>query len=259
MNNLVHMRGAGNTFVVATHNSQIPAEEIREIVSRKDSGLSPAEGVLILRNIHNHGFDADFYNPDGSHGMMCGNGSRCIVRYALDNGVHSQHDTVTFTLNTTPYLARVLNNGLIEITMPPPVLEHHYAVGELEGIAFDVYYVDVNSQHVVLPKSKSSDQIIHQLRYHRAFPRGTNVNMVTTLDEDRILLETFERGVEAITQACGTGAVSSAIAHWRLNNGNDIIHVIPPSGSELIIGIQHNNQTITALTLTGDAVYESNI
>jgi len=243
-----HMSGAGNTFLVGVADPQEPLPSI------KGTGI---EGILTLDHTEPHRFDASFYNPDGSFGMMCGNGSRCIVRFALDHGVQPLNGEIPFTLNGTNYSATQVSNSLISVSFPPPISERRYGVGELDGVDEEVYYVNVNSDHTVITGPLDATRpIVQQLRHHGEFPRGANVNMVELIEHNVVRIATFERGVEDITGACGTGAISSAIALWRAGKVDDHIMLFPPSGRVLEVNIQHNNTAITKVVLTGDARYD---
>lgn len=259
---LTHMSGAGNTFLVGSA-LDAPQTELTPLGIRRMIADHPRpdghaiEGVLILRTISDGAFTADYYNPDGSHGMMCGNGSRCIVRYAIDHGAQPTDDYVAFTLNGAEYRAQVVADGRIAITFGAPIAERAYAAGMLTGVDTDVRYVDVNSDHVVIdgPIDERRPEVAI-LRHHREFPRGANVNMVTLTGPDLLRLATFERGVEAVTGACGTGAIASAIAMWRKGLTHDTVRVHPPSGRELEVRIHHQFDRIESITLIGDATYD---
>ena len=242
------MSGAGNKFIVGKLDADT------SIPTSVDAGI---EGILTLDHTEAHRFDASFYNTEGSYGMMCGNGSRCIVRFAIDHGVQPVNDEIEFTLNEVSYIATVLPNDFIAVTFPPPVTERSYPIGSLEHVDLDVYYVDVHSDHVVIDGPLDEQRpIVRTLRHHTEFKRGTNVNMVELDASGMVRIATFERGVEAITGACGTGALSSAIALWRSGRTSDRVVLLPPSGKALIAEISHNNEIITSLTLIGDAIYD---
>jgi diaminopimelate epimerase len=256
-----HMSGAGNTFLVAdgrTTTSILRPDEVRAIVADhpRADGL-PIEGVLVLRSNDDHSFAADFYNPDGSHGMMCGNGARCIVRFATDNGVR-RDAPLDLALNGAPYHALRVSDEIVRIDFPAPVEERRYAAGELAGVDVDVTYVNVQSDHAVITGPLDPDRpVVATLRHHPAFPRGVNVNMADAdADGTTIRLATFERGVEAVTGACGTGALSTALAFWRAGRTLDHVRCIPPSGRPLDVTIHHTGTTVTGLTLQGDARYD---
>ncbi|MBC8125053.1 MAG: diaminopimelate epimerase [Candidatus Kapabacteria bacterium] len=258
-----HMSGAGNTFLVAdgrsAGNTLLQEMQIQNIIAehlRRDGAA--VEGVLILRSMMANTFEADYYNPDGSYGMMCGNGSRCIVRFAVDHGLETSEE-ISFRLNGAPYNAIVNNDDLISIVFPPPIEEKTYEAGELDGISQPVDYINVNSDHVVimgLGVGTEIRPIALALRHHASFPRGVNVNLVDIRYDGVVEIATFERGVEGITGACGTGALSSAVVLWRKGLVGNNVTFIPPSGRSLSVHISHDGATITNLTLLGDARYD---
>ena len=257
MKDLVHMSGAGNTFIVGSSSTKYTAEEIRQLIaSNPRQDQLPVEGVLALRHTSSRSFVCDYYNPDGSQGMMCGNGARCIVRFATDNGVLASSPVIDFSLNEASYTASI-DSGLVTISLPAPWSEREFKIGELDGVSEAVYYVDVNSDHVVIDGPiDASKAIVAALRHHAEFPRGTNVNMCSGLGSSSIVMATFERGVEAITGACGTGAVAAAIAGWRVYGGPDTVELEPPSKRLLSVTIHHLGSIITSIDLIGDAQYD---
>ena len=129
-----HMSGAGNRFLVGSADTDLQADEVKGLIDlnpRTDD--APIEGVLLLREKTSESFTADFYNPDGSRGMMCGNGARCIVRFAVDKGVNIADVPAPFTLNDVEYRA-VIDGSQVTITFPPPISEEEFPAGELEGV-----------------------------------------------------------------------------------------------------------------------------
>ena len=98
--------------------------------------------------------------------------------------------------------------------------------------------------------------IVHTLRHHSLFPRGVNVNMVDIGADGVVTIATYERGVEAVTGACGTGALSSAVVLWRKGLVGDNVKFMPPSDRPLSVHISHDGATITNLILQGDARYD---
>ena len=257
------MSGAGNTFLVADGRSagdaQLHAMQIQDIVvdhPRIDGAA--VEGVLVLRSLVANTFEADYCNPDGSYGMMCGNGSRCIVRFAVDHGLEASKE-IPFRLNGAPYSAVVNEDDLISIIFPPPEEEKTYEAGELDGVSQPVEYINVHSDHVVIRGMGAGTEIrpiVHTLRHHSLFPRGVNVNMVDIGADGVVTIATYERGVEAVTGACGTGALSSAVVLWRKGLVGDNVKFMPPSDRPLSVHISHDGATITNLILQGDARYD---
>lgn len=252
------MSGAGNCFLVAdarVAGEDLSPERIPSIIAdnRRNDG-NAIEGVLLLRSCTKDHVIADFYNPDGSHGMMCGNGSRCIVRFAADHGLDASGD-VRLTLNARDYTARIAGHN-IAVDFPAPSHVQHYPIGTLEGIHLDVWYVEVGSDHVVIdgPCESSRPEVL-KLRHHRAFPRGANVNMV--VPNDTLHIATYERGVEAITGACGTGALSCAVVQWMNNHTSTSFTLTPPSGRPLRVELHLLDEHIVGMTLIGDATYDN--
>lgn len=264
------MSGAGNTFLVATSTvalrdgltTDTAGERIPQLLSlyRRADGAD-VEGVIVVQPDLDS-FSCVFYNPDGSGGMLCGNGARCAVRFACDMGTRVNNTWLPFTLNSRQYMAAIdaVPDGspTITIKLPPPVSEHVFSPGALRDIPVTVYYVDNGSDHVVVSMTEfGAETLTKALRRHEFFPRGVNVNLIEVDDDNIVNIATFERGVEAITGACGTGAVASAIALWRQGRTSDSVTLRPPSRRLLHVTIEHDGPVITSIRLQGDALYDS--
>ncbi|MCO6465194.1 MAG: diaminopimelate epimerase [Bradyrhizobiaceae bacterium] len=266
MNSWVRMSGAGNTFLVG-HADQARTESLTPETARtvvpsllaSNSTPAPLEGLIVV-DPSSYSFNSEFYNPDGSHGMLCGNGARCAVRFAIDHGTVPTDGRLPFTLNGLPYLAMVDSDGSQRITvvLPAPTNEQQFAAGSLRDVPCEAYYVFVPSDHVVIDMPKvDALNTVRSLRHHPLFPRGVNVNMVEIGPDGIVNIATYERGVEGVTGACGTGAVASAVALWRQGRCSDKVTLRPPSGRCLDVTIHHEGSTIVSVDLTGDAQYDS--
>jgi myo-inositol-1(or 4)-monophosphatase len=249
LSNVYKMNGAGNRFVVACSEHTIPVEAVQWWCGRWS--IPEAEGLLVLRSASSNHFVADYYNPDGSFGMMCGNGARCIVAYAQRHGVLERSHS--FLLNGTEYTAKVHGNNSVSIWLPAPTETRMYPTGTLAGITIPVFYTNVRSNHVVI-EEPVTEEIVTKLRHHPAFPSGVNVNIIETRDAS-IHIRTFERGVEQYTQACGTGAVSVALFEFY-RTGTQHHRIVPPSQSPLMVTIEGSQSTITSIELNGTAEYD---
>jgi len=261
MREIVHMSGAGNTFLVADGREDIsllPPGSVRSLIAQHPRSDGDAvEGLLLLRGIESTHITADFYIPVGSYGMMCGNGARCAVRYACDHGA-PRNTKLTLVLNAVEYDAHLYDDASVSIAFAAPKEERSFPTGTLANVDVPVYYVNVNSDHVVIDgPCDASRPIVQVLRHHPAFPCGVNVNMVSVVSPTQITIATFERGVEAITGACGTGAISAAIALWRSGRCQDVVTVIPPSQRPLVVSLLHVDSTLTTCILRGDAIYDN--
>ncbi|MBX7156105.1 MAG: diaminopimelate epimerase [Bacteriodetes bacterium] len=266
------MSGAGNLFTVLDNrttglNIKDASEIAPALCSPQHKHLNSTEGLMLINRATspNVDFEVEFFNPDGSTSMMCGNGSRCALRFAFDNNfIATDVRTVKFKMAGNLYQGSI-HNSIPTVSFPPPIESFHEVNIEVEGIKFPVHYFNVGSDHVVIEeevlievfKHLSSgfnfDLIIPQIRHHSIFPRGVNVNVCRHI-ENVIQLRTFERGVEGITGACGTGAISTAVYFYH-TSGTTSHTIIPPSGSPLQVVIHVTNKQITSIDLTGSAEY----
>jgi len=264
---LTIMSGAGNVFVVA------PTEELPPTLIAPYSHQlcqaalqfcnHPADGVLLVDQGESE-LIVHYMNPDGTSGMMCGNGARCAVAFAQSKGwIHS---TCELTLAGERYQAIIRDDGKsIAVEFPPPrsIIERDCII--LDGAPLDYAYVDVGSDHVVIDHRafrtwlQSHNQeldflnLASRVRSHTTFPHGANVNLYRVTDRALHLI-TYERGVERITGACGTGALASAVIAWIHNQySGTTIPIIPPSGEELSVTILTKQHSITGLILSGPA------
>jgi len=207
------MQGAGNDFVVIDNfELELDLNEIIDLAPKlchRKFGIG-ADGLLVLEN-EQADFTMIYRNADGSDAGMCGNGARCLALFATKKG---WDETLTFNVHEKIYQARVQKNK-VEISFPdvpaPKVIE-------IEG--HELIQVYPGTEHVVkrVPRSYlEQDECLIKLgkkiRYHRQLdPPGTNVNYMTVSTDDCLHLQTYERGVENLTMACGTGAIASVIA-----------------------------------------------
>lgn len=269
-----HMSGAGNSFVVIDDRSAATSLTtiqtlVPSLCNRVALTMKAAEGVIVLSDISAGVATSTFFNPDGSTDAMCGNGGRCLVRFALDNGAKlDARKQLMFTMAGIVYNAKVSNEGIICVDFPPPVEERDLLTEDVPELPARGTYVNVGSDHVVIDTRLLATTTTHladlplrdialPIRHSLAFPRGTNVNLATVVNRDTIHMRTFERGVEGETGACGTGAISTAIALWRTGVVDDDVTLVPTSGRPLRVIIQHHNDAISRVTLCGDAVYDA--
>ena len=163
-------------------------------------------------------FTMEFYNPDGSGGMMCGNGGRCIVAFADYLGIKPASGGVFLFrapdgLHTGEILERpedglwTVRIKMIDVQGITPMLGGYFLnTGTRHFVKFveDVEQVDVDAEGKAL-------------RWNEAFaPIGTNVNFVHVAP-DGLHVRTFEKGVEGETLACGTGLTAAAIAAYEIS------------------------------------------
>lgn len=214
------MQGSGNDFIVIDNrDSKITLEQaIRwaPAMCNRRFGIG-ADGILLLDNPSDPTLDytMTYRNADGSDAGMCGNGARCLALFAHQLGLGT---TFTFNVHEHVYRAAITNEKTVEVAFPvnTSVQEHHGIIDHL------VYQVFSGTDHIVLQveegRLNQKDRLRtmgRQLRYHKEFqPKGTNVNFFAGINSFTLKLQTYERGVEDLTLACGTGAIASAIA-WH--------------------------------------------
>ena len=242
--------GAGNDFLIADNRDghlSLSEEVIRHLCDRH-TGFG-ADGVMLIESGSGKDFNMVYFNPDGSGGMMCGNGGRCIVAFAADCGAVSPDSTIVFDAADGEHIASIPENGMKgEKTV-------RLKMKDVSGITAypeeDGFFLDTGTRHYVKFVSGLADYPVLSegpvLRHDSRFaPVGTNVNFVevaggpastvrtictakgdsSTLEAEGqastvLAIRTFEKGVEYETLACGTGIVASAMASF--------VRGVPPS------------------------------
>ena len=216
MNTIYHFSGAGNDFVVID-GREGDVSAYRE-VPRIEALCRQykTDGLMILGSgAAGVDFTMEFYNPDGSGGMMCGNGGRCIVAFADYLGIRPASDGV--------FLFRApdgLHTGEILERPASGLWEVRIKMIDVQGITpmLGGYFLNTGTRHFVkfVPDVEKVDIDTEgkSLRWNEAFaPVGTNVNFVHVAP-DGLHVRTFEKGVEGETLACGTGLTACAlVAH----------------------------------------------
>ncbi len=244
-----HMSGAGNDFMVLDARGKTLDFSRLALEYCARTG---ADGFMATDYAGDGDFTLHFYNSDGSRGEMCGNGSRCICRFAYDNGIAGESMVVHTDAGLVPGLRLTEDQYRVKLNNPS-VLDLHrredaayvelgdpgvpHGVVELEGLSF-AHREALRERAVAL-------------RYDPAFPKGANINFFTRLSEEEVLVLTYERGVEDYTLACGTGCASVAAvlhAQGRLPGGRLTCH---NPGGDLQVRITSQNGCITAIHQQG--------
>lgn len=228
--------GCGNDFIIMeappTH------EEIKKCVSTLCSrklGIG-ADGLIVISPSRNEDFRVFFYNADGSHAEMCGNGARSAVHY-----YHQRHpEKKTYTFETAErILSAEIEECSVSIAMGEVVSLELKKEISLENATLSLVSMNTGVPHAVHftqdIEQFAIDTIGRKVRHHPAFlPAGTNFNAVE-ITEDHLSIRTYERGVEGETLACGTGASAAAVAAALLYNVAPPVKVKVRSGDVLTI------------------------
>ncbi len=219
------MQAAGNDFVVIDNRSKLFTKDklvslAPDICTRK-FGVG-SDGILALFPPEHNNMDYTMFyrNPDGSDAGMCGNGARCIALFAHSLGFDKKH---RFNVHENIYEANILDSDSVVITFPMEASVNEKTIG-----GETLYAIHTGTEHVVKKvseeKLKYEEQLASEgrkLRYHENFePKGTNVNFICGTDSTALKLQTYERGVEDLTLACGTGAIASALVWHHLQDSS---------------------------------------
>lgn len=181
-----------------------------------------ADGVILLEQSDRADFRYVHVNSDGSLAEMCGNGSRAVSWFAQKLGV--VQDQASFEINGHLYHSTI--HGLTVTTDFIPAGRPMLSLPVIEEPALQCGgLIDTGVPHLVIFVDQVAKVDVagvgRKYRHHPFFPKGTNVDFVQPGKENELSVRTFERGVEAETLACGTGAVAAAlIAHVRKGMGS---------------------------------------
>uniref|UniRef100_A0A7C2ZHN6 Diaminopimelate epimerase n=1 Tax=Hydrogenobacter sp. TaxID=2152829 RepID=A0A7C2ZHN6_9AQUI len=223
------LQGSGNDFIVIDNRDGKVDKLIEKIgISIKDfvvglcafhTGIG-ADGLILIEdpeNKENH-FKWRFFNSDGSVAEMCGNGSRCAVRFAYEKGMVGEE--VRFETLAGIIRAWVLDSGRrVKVQLTKPFGYKDVAL-EVDGQRIEGSFINTGVPHFVAVVKNLDGLDVKKLgraiRFHKEFePKGTNVNFIEPIGERAIRIRTYERGVEAETLACGTGATASALVAYK--------------------------------------------
>jgi len=239
--------GAGNDFVMVdgrTLERPFLEDEIAYLCHRY-FGVG-ADGLIIIDESDAYDFEMHYFNSDGSSGMMCANGSRCAIAFAKAIGY--KFDVAQFSCCDIQYSGKLYDLKEAGTYFPNLIVGSETEEG---------YFIDTGAPHLVLFKDNfiGLDPRIdgHRLRYHELFaPGGCNVNFVQEVDRHHFEIVTYERGVEDLTLACGTGALAAAIAYADKNEENGKLELnLESDGGLLIIKFHRTENDITEIEVVG--------
>ena len=255
---LWRMSGAGNDFMVMDARGK----------EWDFSGLAlhlcakyGTDGFMAVDDSAIADFRLHFYNSDGSRGEMCGNGARCICKFAYDQGIAGAEMTVQadaglvygWRVSENRYRVKLNNPGIVDLNrkenaayveLGDPGIPH--SVTHIPGLCFE--------------DKEKLRAMAKAMRYDPAFPKGVNANLYDWLDENTVRILTYERGVEDYTLACGTGSGSTAVVLWLQGKLPGGVLNLENQGGVLTVNISGKDGKVDSLLLEGPAevlgVYE---
>lgn len=249
-------QGTGNDFIILDnrHNQySLLTNQIKHLCDRR-FGIG-ADGLMLLENLEGFDFEMKYYNADGRESSMCGNGGRCLVKFASHIGIAKT--SYRFMAVDGEHEAEITTNGIVRLKMKDVLKIEDYHGDSI---------VDTGSPHYVKMVSVITDYDVvgegRAIRNSGHFVKeGINVNFVQQKDDDEIIVRTYERGVEDETYSCGTGVAACAIVCYHNEMGfNDVI--VYTKGGKLSVEFdKHSNHQFDNIWLCGPAekVFEGEV
>jgi diaminopimelate epimerase len=241
------LHGNGNDFILVDEMIQ---EHVGENAKRgfairccrRNFGIG-ADGVLFLVNSQRAELGMRLFQPDGSEAEMCGNGIRCLAKYAWETGYVGQSFDVETLAGIIPVQIRERDSCFYaKVDMGEPKFDRMSipAFGTGDFIMETIENLQVSAVNTGVPHAvifvedleSAFDEAAPLIRHSSVFPEGANVNFVKV--GPPIEIRTFERGVEGETFSCGTGAVACAAVARRLGLAEDEV-LVETKGGPLIV------------------------
>ena len=251
------MSGSGNDFILVDHRTRQFADaamiRLTRLLCRRGLAVG-ADGMIFIEPSEQYDFKWRFFNADGSEAEMCGNGGRCAARFARLIGLAGAE--MTFETLAGPIQARV-EGRVVKLQLPVPRDLRLDQEIDLEDWRHPVDFINTGVPHTLLWVEEVETMDISglgpRIRFHPHFqPAGTNVNFVRREEDHTLSLRTYERGVEAETLACGTGAVAAASVAFRKGWIRSPVAVRTRGGEILVVHLdEDSNGGIKAVYLEG--------
>ena len=243
-------QGAGNDFVIMDNRDHsydaLTKHQVAFLCNRR-FGIG-GDGLMLLNNCDGYDFEMKYYNADGRESSMCGNGGRCLVKFANDKGIYK--DTYQFLAIDGKHEASLKEDGIIALKMNDvdQIREDH---GDFILNTGSPHFVHLAANVMGMDVFKKGREI----RYNKEFEKeGINVNFVEQTEmPDKIIVRTYERGVEDETLSCGTGVTAAALVCPHNDNGFNHVDV-ETKGGLLSVEYEKAGHTYKNIWLIGPAV-----
>ena len=252
------MSGSGNDFIIIDNRrNSIDETGLSDLIARvcRRKMAVGADGFILVENADMADFKWRFFNSDGSIAEMCGNGARCVARFAHLNGIAGPN--MSFETLAGIVEAQIIGNR-VKVKMTDPTEFKTDEAIDLKNGPVTISSINTGVPHVVIVKERIDNADIvemgREIRFHERFsPAGTNVNVVCHMADNTIAIRTYERGVEDETLACGTGSAAGAIVMAHKMKIGSPINVQTKSGGYLSIFYREKEGRYYDIYLEGDA------
>ena len=251
------MNGNGNDFLVLDNRKrEFSAKQLSSMavnLCRRREAVG-ADGILAVEPSQRLDFTMRLFNRDGSEGEMCGNGARCLARYAFEEKIAAAEMSFE-TLGGDQHA--VVDGKRAALDLSPVNAVDALLNGECEfnGEKIVYHYIVVGVPHAVVfeENTRSNEEYFAIGRCMRnrldLFPNGANVNFAVKRndEENGYTAVTYERGVEDLTLSCGTGSTAVAIAAYLTGRGGSVAEIHNPGGINRITLKKRDNELLPLL------------
>ena len=242
-------QGTGNDFVIIDNRKgdiELSTQQVRHLCDRR-FGIG-ADGLMLLQELPGYDFEMVYYNADGRESTMCGNGGRCLTRFAYDMGMHQEK--FRFLAVDGEHEAILGEQGWI-----------HLKIKDVDGVDnhHGDFVLDTGSPHYIKTVSQIKEVNVfeegQEIRYNNEFEKeGINVNFVEQ-EQDHIFVRTYERGVEDETLSCGTGVTASALVNAHNDKGFNRVEVETLGGKLAVEFDKDDDEHFKNIWLCGPATF----
>ena len=257
------MHGIGNDYVYVNCFEETVSNPsaVAKFVSDRHFGIG-SDGLILIKPSDVADCEMDMYNLDGSQGAMCGNGIRCVAKYAYDYGIVNKTNISVATKSGIKYLDLTLGDdgkvALVKVNMGAPILTSRQipvvstkeqVIDEplnVDGTTYHITAVSMGNPHGVVFVDSVADIDIEKIgpkfENHPMFPDRVNTEFIELVDDKTIKMRVWERGAGE-TLACGTGACASAYASYlnKKTGKKVLVHLL---GGDLQIEYDEEKDTI---------------
>jgi diaminopimelate epimerase len=252
------MQGSGNDFILIDNRKGVlKGKNLKDLaITVCDRHYSVgADGLIVIVPSRRADFKWRFFNADGSEAEMCGNGSRCAARFAFLRKIAGRNmafETLAGTIH-----AQVKNERVTVQLTGATGLRMNIAV-PLESGQRMGHFINTGVPHLVYLSKDIQNEDVERTgrttRYHELFkPAGTNVNFIQIQNPHKLLIRTYERGVEGETLACGTGSVAAALIAGAIGAVSSPTEVMTWSGEKLTVSYERTVEGFDDIRLEGGA------
>lgn len=247
--NFSKYHGTGNDFIIIDNRDgsiNLSITQIKHLCDRR-FGIG-ADGLMLLNSIADFDFEMKYYNADGAEGSMCGNGGRCITQFANDIGIKKEQ--YHFTAIDGTHESFFGTNNWIHLKM--------IDVSKIDKIN-SAFVLNTGSPHYIIEVININNLNVvkdgQAIRYSEIFrEKGINVNFIQQ-EADKIIVRTYERGVEDETYSCGTGVTAAALVFAKKEKGFNRIEVETKGGQLAVEFDKKGVQEFTNIWLCGPAAF----